>query len=243
MRRIDRYVARRPLTWTMFVCTAKPSWMCATSPSRTVMPFSTFSGIVLNSAMFGGDEFMQHVVVVPPMRACPAGRITLLFASAATTSCGRHAARLHLARREIHHHLPAAPAVRRGRRQARDREQAQPQEVQAVVEQLLLAQAVALDRELRDLNVGGVVLEDGWRREPRRHDAQGRVADGVDLRDGRADVSAFFEVDADQADAEQRLRLDARDAADRRREGALGDEHDPLLHVVRRQARVVPDDD
>ena len=51
-----------------------------------------------------------------------------------------------------------------------------------------------------------------------------------------------LEVDPQHADAGDRLGLDARDAADRGRERALADEDHPPLHVLGRQARVVPHD-
>jgi hypothetical protein len=51
-----------------------------------------------------------------------------------------------------------------------------------------------------------------------------------------------MEEDLDHRDAVERLALDVLDAVDRRGEGALEVAGEALLHLVRRQAAVLPDD-
>ena len=63
---------------------------------------------------------------------------------------------------------------------------------------------------------------------------------GTDLRDGAADIGARLEVDLQDADAGDRLRLDAGDAVDGGGVGALADEDDAAFHVLGGQAGIVP---
>ena len=57
LRRMARYVARRPLTRTMLVWSAKPSEMRATSPRSTGTPPLSRTGICRNWSMVAGLEF------------------------------------------------------------------------------------------------------------------------------------------------------------------------------------------
>ena len=56
---------------------------------------------------------------------------------------------------DVDHDLPRLAAVGRGRRHALDGEQADADEVEAVVEELLLGEGLAGDGQLRDRNIGG----------------------------------------------------------------------------------------
>ena len=72
------------------------------------------------------------------MRAVPAGTMTLDACNAFTTSVGVKPSAASKRRVEIDDDLTLLAAERRRRRQARDGEQPDPDEVQAVVEDLLL---------------------------------------------------------------------------------------------------------
>src|ERR1700747_2291523 len=99
-------------------------------------------------------------------------------------------------------------ANRRGRRKSGYRKKLQPNEIQAVVKELLLRERLAKDVELSDRNVRGVVGNDIWRRGAGRRLAQDRLRDRVDLRDSGADVRARLEINFENADSEDRLRFD-----------------------------------
>ena len=76
---------------------------------------------------------------------------------------------------------------------------------------------------------GGICAEHGLR-------------DGRHLRRRRLDVGARLEEDLDDRDARERLALDVLDVVDGGGERALVVGDDALLHLLGRQARVVPDD-
>ena len=116
------------------------------------------------------------------------------------------------------------------------------QEVEAVVEDLLLGQRLAVERDLHHRHVRGVEPDHVRRRDAGRRDAQDRIVLRVDLRDGAADVGALGEIDLEDAEARDRQRLDALDAVDRGRIGALADQHDAPFHVLGGEAGIVPGD-
>ena len=68
------------------------------------------------------------------------------------------------------------------------------------------------------------------------------LRDRRDLRGRRLDVRAGLEEDLDDRDAGERLALDVLDVVDGRGEAALVVGDDALLHLLGRQAGVVPDD-
>ena len=143
---------------------------------------------------------------------------------------------------EIRHHGAAHTAQRCGRGEAGNREELDADEVEAVVEQLAGRKHVAVDVELRDRDVAGVVGNDLRRLDAAWQIAQDGLGHRVDLRDRRADVRAGLEINPQQTNAVDRFGFDMLDAVDRGRISALGDEDDPALDVERGQTRIVPDD-
>ena len=136
--------------------------------------------------------------------------------------------------------LPLLAAERPRRRQARNGEQLHPDEVQAVVVDLLLGQRLRRHRQLHHRHVRSIELDHRRRLHPGRRAAQDRVVDRGDLRDRAADVGAGLEIHLQDADARDRLRFDPRDAVDGGGIGALADEHDAAFHVLGGQAGIVP---
>ena len=112
----------------------------------------------------------------------------------------------------------------------------------AVVEDLLLGQRLAVERDLHHRHVRGVEADHVRRRDAGRRDAQDRIVLRIDLRDGAADVGALREIDLEDAEARDRQRLDALDAVDRGGIGALADQHDAPLHVLGGEAGIIPGD-
>ena len=115
-------------------------------------------------------------------------------------------------------------------------------EVLAVVEDLLLGQRVAADGDLDDRHAGGAVADDVGGRDARRHELQERLAGGGHLGLGLRDCGPRVEVDANDADAVERLALDVLDAIDRGRQDALVDEDEPGFDLVGGHAGELPDD-
>ena len=177
-----------------------------------------------------------------PILALPAGRIRLCRFSAFETSVGGKLLGVERLGIEVHHDLAELAAERQRHRGALHRGELGANEVQAQIEDLLLAEGLALEAHLQNGNARGVVFDDAGREGPGRKDAQQRLADGGDLRHGHFDVHVGLEVDARDGDAAVRLRLDVFDIVHRRRHGALEDGVDAFLHLVRRNAGVVPDD-
>ena len=64
---------RWPSWFTMFVCTAKPSCTCATSPRRTVALPTVFTGISFSSWIVAGVPFRPMLYSLGPIFAVPVG--------------------------------------------------------------------------------------------------------------------------------------------------------------------------
>ena len=90
----------------MLVWVAKLSLTCATSPSVTGAPLKTPIGRALNRSTALGLEFNCTLYSRSPMRAVPAGTMTLEACSAATTSVGDKALGLQPRRVDIDVDLP-----------------------------------------------------------------------------------------------------------------------------------------
>ncbi len=143
---------------------------------------------------------------------------------------------------DVHLHLALLAAVWEGHGGALHRGQLGANEVRAKVVQLLLCEAVAGESQLQHGNAGCAVLNDERRRRARGITAQRRLCDRRDLRHGLRDVDIGVEVDLDDGDAVQRLRLRVLDVIDRGGQAALEGHHNPVAQLLRREARIVPDD-
>ncbi len=153
----------------------------------------------------------------------------------------RQAVGVHLLGIEVHDDRALNAADWCGRRKPRYRKELQPNEIQAVVKELLLRERLAEDVELSDRNVRRVVRNNIRGRSALGRLPQDRLRDRVDLRDGGADVRARLEINLEHADPENRLRLDMLDSVNGRGIGALADDHQPALHVDRVEAGIAPD--
>jgi hypothetical protein len=131
-----------------------------------------------------------------------------------------------------------------GERNLRPRDGGEPgaDEVLGEVEQLDLGERVARQRELDDRNARGVIDQDDRRRRALRKLLEDGLRYRGHLRLRSIDVHIRLEVDLDDADAGQRLRLDLLDIVDGCEQHALVRGDDPTRHVVRREAGVAPDD-
>lgn len=113
--------------------------------------------------------------------------------------------------------------------------------VDAIVVELLLVEAIRTQAKLQHGNARCIVLHhDRWL------NALGhQIADGVARRDDLAhreiDVDIGLEVDLLDTDAGQRLRLNITDVIDARADGIFAVGRDPLFHLLRSKAGVLPD--
>ena len=138
-----------------------------------------------------------------------------------------------------HAHLAA---VRRRNGGARNGDELRADEVVAEVVELLLGQDVAAQAGEHDRHAGRVVLDDERRKNAGRELAHDLLRLGVHLGDGRFDRHIGLEIQPGDGDAPQRHGLEVLDPADRGGERSLADGDDSVLHLGRRQPRVVPDD-
>ena len=143
---------------------------------------------------------------------------------------------------EVHRHYAVLAAVGPGHGRALHRGQANADLVGGQVEDGLLGKLRAADAVLQDCNGGGAVADDQRRRRARRHRADNRLRDCGHLRDAGVHGSALAEKDFDDADAVISGGLGMLDVVDQGGERALGVVVDALLHLLRVQAGVLPDD-
>jgi hypothetical protein len=97
-----------------------------------------------------------------------------------------------------------------------------------------------LQAQLQNGHARGVVLDDVGRGGARRKDAQQRLRDGRDLRQGHLDLGVGLEVEPDDRSAAIGLRLDVLDVVDGGGHGPLEDGDDALFHLFGRKAGVAP---
>jgi hypothetical protein len=152
----------------------------------------------------------------------------------------RYAFRGESRRVEADDDLARLAAIRRANREAGDREQLQPQEIERVIEDVLLGNRLAGGGELDHRHARGIELDDVRRRHARRDDAQDGIVGGGDLGDGAADIGAGLEIDFDDAGRRNRLRFHMRDAVDGLGVRALAHQHDAALHILGRKSGIVP---
>ena len=142
---------------------------------------------------------------------------------------------------EIHHNLPGLAAHWQQNGRALHRSQLRPDEVCAVIVQLLLRQPLSANGQLQDGNAGSVIPDDKRRGHVRRHDAQNRLRRRSDLRHARFYTRVRVEKHLDHGYAGERLRFNVLDIVDSSGVGALGNGGDSLLHLLRRESGIGKD--
>src|SRR5262249_55095005 len=146
----------------------------------------------------------------------------------------------HVQRRQLHGlqgpggdvdlHLAEDAAEDRGGGQPLDGGQLVVQLVVGEVEEVLVVAAAAGDDEVADGDAAGVVLENAGRQRGRGQVLELAPEQGDDLAGGQVGVHLREEADLDDADAEQRARLDVVEVV-AARQGAFEHGRDGLLHV------------
>src|SRR5262249_19876598 len=154
---------------------------------------------------------------------------------------GGQAAGVQLVQVEIDHDLALLPTPGLRHPRPLDRAALLDDEVSGVVEDLLLGQRAAAYRDLEYRHAGGAGADEVRGRDARRHELQERLAGGGDLGLGLRDLGPGLEIDADDADAVERLALDVLDVVDRGGQDALVEVDDPGFNLVGRHAGVLPD--
>ena len=142
---------------------------------------------------------------------------------------------------EVDHHLPELAAERQRDRGPLHGGQLRTNKVQPQIEELLLAERLALQAQLQNGDAGGVVLDDARRESTRWKNAQERLAEGRHLRQRHFNLDVGLKVDARNGNAAVSLCLDVFDVIDRGGHGALEDGVNAFFHLVGRNASVVPD--
>jgi hypothetical protein len=153
----------------------------------------------------------------------------------------RQASGQKLVRVDIHHDLAIFAASRRRQGDAGNRRQLLPNAVDAEIIELLLVQAVRTEAELQYGNARGIELHDDGRLNAGRHQGANGIGGGDDLRDGEVEVDVRLEVDLLDRQTIEGLRFHVLDAVDVRADGILAVGGDPLFHLLRGEAGVLPD--
>ncbi len=149
---------------------------------------------------------------------------------------------LQFQRVDIDHDLPIFPARRRRQRDAVNRRELLAHPIEAVVVELGPVERVGAQGDLKNRHAGGVVADDDRRLDAGRHQGADGVRGRNDLGDRQIDVDVGLKVNLLDRDAVESLRLDISDAIDVRRDRILAVGCDALLHLGRRQARILPND-
>ena len=170
------------------------------------------------------------------------GRDQILVRQRVRHILSREAARLHRVGVEIDLYLPRLAAVGVGDGGAWHGDERRAHNVEANVLKRLFGHARARKPELDDRHRGGVVVENQRRRGTRRHLLEQRLRDRRHLRVGDADIHVGLEKRLDHAKPVVGIGFYMIDVVDRRRQGALELRHDAAGHLIRRQARVLPND-
>ena len=149
---------------------------------------------------------------------------------------------LELDRVDIDHDLPELAPIRSRHGHAVHRGKLLAQVVQSVIVELLFIEAVGAQGELQHRNARGIELHhDRWVYAGGQQGAD-RICCRDDLGDGQIDANVRLEIDLLDIEAVEGLRLDVLDTVDVRADRVLAIGADPLLHLGRGQAGVLPDD-
>ena len=153
----------------------------------------------------------------------------------------RQALRLQLARVDVDHHRTELAAVGVRHDRALHRGKLGAHEAVGQVEDLVLAERFARQRQLQDRDSRRVIGQDQRRHRALRITADHGLRDGDDLGQRGGQVGRRVEEYFHHADAVVGLRLDAGDVVYRGRHGALVVRDDAAFHFLGRQAGVAPD--
>ncbi len=189
----------------------------------------------------GAGVQLHLVITVAELRR--SGRVDeVLIADGGRNIGSRKLVRIERVRIQIHHDIPHPAPKRQRHGSALNGRKRRSDVVLAEIEQLLLGKRPALQAELQDGHARGVVLDDARRKDAGRHDSEQRLRERRDLRQAHLHLRVRLEENADDGRAIVRLRLDVLDVVDRGGEGALVNRDDALLHLLRRDPVVAPDD-
>ena len=192
--------------------------------------------------MVVGSALVRTVNCVSPIFAVARRQRQVLGVDGIDDVDRRQSLGLQLQRVDIDHDLAVFAASRRGKRDAMDGRELLAQPVDAVIVKLLLVERVGGQPDLQHRNARCVVLNDNRRLDARRHQGADRIGGGHDLGDREIEIYVGLEEDLLHRNAVDGLRLDVPDAVDARGQRILAVGGDPLFHLRRAQAGVLPDD-
>jgi hypothetical protein len=155
---------------------------------------------------------------------------------------GRDAVRTERAEIEIDGDLPLLSAGGERKARALDDAEHRAHALVHVVVDLRFAERVARERELEDRYARGRVAQDDRGDGARRHAPDDGLRGGGHLRHRGGDVGARMQEEADDGHAVEALALESLDVADVAGQRVLAELRDLLLHLLRRQTAVRPDD-
>ncbi|OIQ72479.1 hypothetical protein GALL_458950 [mine drainage metagenome] len=153
----------------------------------------------------------------------------------------RESQRLQRRRIDVDLDLTLLAAIGIRDRRAGHGDQRRAQLIDGDIGKHLFGEAFTGQRELDDRNRRGAVIEDQRRRRPGGHLLDDRLRNRGDLGVGGADIGVGLKEDLDDADAVIGIRGDVLDIVDGRRQDSLVLGNDAARHLIRRQARILPD--
>src|ERR1700759_225365 len=103
-----------------------------------------------------------HLIFIGANLQCARGQNQVLVGYGSRDIARRQPLGLQLMQIEIHLHLALLASVRIGHSRAANGDELRPDEVEAVVVELLLGEALAGDAELQNGNARGAVIDDEW---------------------------------------------------------------------------------
>ena len=143
---------------------------------------------------------------------------------------------------EVDHDGALASAVDVGDDDSRHGGELRTDEVEAVVVQLLLGEALAGETELQDGDAGGGEVDDLRRKDAGRELAEFELGGRGDLRVGGVERGARLEIDLEDGLAVERGGLDVLDVVDEGGEGLLVGRGEAAFEFFWREACVLPGD-
>ena len=143
---------------------------------------------------------------------------------------------------QIHLHLTLFTAIGIRHRSPGHGDELRPNEIQAVVVELLLRQILPRKSQLEDGHTRCAVGKNERRRRSRRQLPELGLRNSRNLRNTLLNVRGRLEEHFDNRDSIERLRFDVLDVVDGGGKRSLGNANDTVAHVLRDETVIVPDD-
>ncbi len=194
------------------------------------------------AAMASGLLFRLTRYSRPPTLAMPVGSTRFCVLIAVATSWRRQSLGLQRLGIQVDDDLPELAPRRQRHARPLDRAQHGPHPLVHVVEDLLLGDAVAAERQLQDGHAAGGVADDHRRGDARGHAPGDRLRHRRHQRHDRGQVGPRLQVHPDHRGAVEGLALDPGHVLHVVGQRILAELGDLPFNLLGRQALVAPDD-